>query len=121
MVVCQQLGVVRPSGWCESASWGVSSEGAAASGSVEGVDAWCKGVMASHLQGRSRLTSQPATKGSSRGSNSRTNDRHVLAAAIRAGSGVIVSENMKDDPIAAPQPHNIEPQTPGTLRPGSSR
>ncbi|MEZ5371262.1 MAG: PIN domain-containing protein [Microthrixaceae bacterium] len=43
------------------------------------------------------------------------NDRHVLAAAIRAGSGVIVTENMKDFPISALQPYNIEPQTPDTF------
>jgi len=40
------------------------------------------------------------------------NDRHVLAAAIRAGSGVIVTENIKDFPTAALEPYNIEAQTP---------
>ncbi|MCP4960163.1 MAG: PIN domain-containing protein [Actinomycetia bacterium] len=40
------------------------------------------------------------------------NDRHVLAAAIRAGSGVIVTENVKDFPSAALEPYNVEAQTP---------
>ena len=40
------------------------------------------------------------------------NDRHVLTAAIRAGSGVIVTENIKDFPAAALEPYNIEAQTP---------
>jgi len=39
-------------------------------------------------------------------------DRHVLAAAIRAGSGVIVTENIKDFPAEALEPYNIEAQTP---------
>ncbi len=39
-------------------------------------------------------------------------DRHVLAAAIRAGSGVIVTENVVDFPAVALQPYNIEVQTP---------
>ena len=43
------------------------------------------------------------------------NDRHVLAAAIRAGPGAIVTENMKDFPKAALEPYNIEAQTPDTF------
>lgn len=39
-------------------------------------------------------------------------DRHVLAAAIRAGSEVIVTENIKDFPVQALAPYNIEAQTP---------
>ena len=39
-------------------------------------------------------------------------DRHVLAAAIRAGSEVIVTENLKDFPTKALEPYNIEAQTP---------
>lgn len=40
------------------------------------------------------------------------NDRHVLAAAIRAGSEVIVTENIKDFPPTALEPYNVEAQTP---------
>lgn len=39
-------------------------------------------------------------------------DRHVLAAAIRAGSGVIVTENLSNFPTEALEPYNIEAQTP---------
>lgn len=39
-------------------------------------------------------------------------DRHVLAAAIRAGSAVIVTENIKDFPAKILNPYNIEAQTP---------
>lgn len=42
-------------------------------------------------------------------------DCHVLAAAIRAGSGVIVTENVADFPIDVLEPYNIEPQTPDTF------
>ena len=40
------------------------------------------------------------------------NDRHVLAAAIRAGAQVIVTENIADFPGAALSPYDIEAQTP---------
>jgi predicted nucleic acid-binding protein len=36
-------------------------------------------------------------------------DRHVLAAAIRARAQVIVTENLRDFPAAALQPFDIEP------------
>lgn len=39
-------------------------------------------------------------------------DRHVLAAAIRANSGVIVTENVADFPQTTLEPYNIEAQTP---------
>lgn len=39
-------------------------------------------------------------------------DRHVLAAAIRAGAGVIVTFNLKDFPRDALQPHGVEAQHP---------
>jgi len=39
-------------------------------------------------------------------------DRHVLAAAIRASSGVIVTENIADFPAQTLEPYNIEAQTP---------
>lgn len=42
-------------------------------------------------------------------------DRHVLAAAIRAGSAVIVTENIKDFPAKVLDPYNIEAQTPDTF------
>lgn len=35
------------------------------------------------------------------------NDRHVLAAAIRAGASVILTENLRDFPVAALSPHGI--------------
>ncbi len=40
------------------------------------------------------------------------NDRHVLAAAIRAGANVIVTKNLNDFPLHIVQPFNIEPQHP---------
>ena len=40
------------------------------------------------------------------------NDRHVLAAAIRSGSQVIVTENIDDFPMAILETYGIEPQTP---------
>jgi hypothetical protein len=39
-------------------------------------------------------------------------DRHVLAAAIRSGSQVIVTENLSDFPAHVLQTYNIEAQTP---------
>lgn len=39
-------------------------------------------------------------------------DRHVVAAAIRAGAQVIVTANVKDFPAAALEPFNIEAQHP---------
>ncbi len=39
-------------------------------------------------------------------------DRHVLAAAIRSGSQVIVTENVSDFPAELLQTYNIEAQTP---------
>lgn len=40
------------------------------------------------------------------------NDRHVLAAAIRAGAGVIVTYNLKDFPADSLEPYGIEAQHP---------
>lgn len=40
------------------------------------------------------------------------NDRHVLAAAIRSGSQVIVTENIDDFPQHKLETYNIEAQTP---------
>lgn len=39
-------------------------------------------------------------------------DRHVLAAAIRSGSQVIVTENLSDFPTPVLQTYNIEAQNP---------
>jgi predicted nucleic acid-binding protein len=43
------------------------------------------------------------------------NDRHVLAAAIRAGTEVIVTENLSDFPSAVLAPYDIEAQSPDTF------
>lgn len=42
-------------------------------------------------------------------------DRHVLAAAIRSGSQVIVTENLADFPAEVLQTFSIEAQTPDTF------
>lgn len=42
-------------------------------------------------------------------------DRHVLAAAIRAGAKRIVTVNLKDFPAAALQPHGITAQHPDSF------
>lgn len=42
-------------------------------------------------------------------------DRHVLAAAIRSGSQVIVTENLADFPADVLQTFSIEAQTPDTF------
>jgi len=39
-------------------------------------------------------------------------DRHVLAAAIRSGSQVIVTENLRDFPTEVLEPYGIEAQSP---------
>ena len=39
-------------------------------------------------------------------------DRHVVAAAVRAGAQTIVTSNMRDFPDAALAPHGIEAQPP---------
>jgi predicted nucleic acid-binding protein len=36
-----------------------------------------------------------------------SNDRHVLAAAIQAGAQLIVTNNLKDFPVAALEPHGV--------------
>jgi predicted nucleic acid-binding protein len=39
-------------------------------------------------------------------------DRHVLAAAITSGATLLVTDNLKDFPRAATEPHDIEVLTP---------
>jgi predicted nucleic acid-binding protein len=43
------------------------------------------------------------------------NDRHVLAAAIRAGAQVIVTTNLRDFPPGALAPFDVEAQHPDTF------
>jgi hypothetical protein len=40
------------------------------------------------------------------------NDRHVLAAAVRAGAQLIVTNNLKDFPAAALAPYGLEAKGP---------
>ncbi len=42
-------------------------------------------------------------------------DRHVLAAAVRSGAGLIVTFNVSDFPPAALDPHEIEAVTPDSF------
>ncbi len=44
-------------------------------------------------------------------------DRHVLAAAIEGGCGVIVTGNVKDFPAAAIGPHGVEAAKPDDFLP----
>jgi hypothetical protein len=44
--------------------------------------------------------------------DSLTRDRHVVAAAIRAGAQVIVTANIKDFPAEELEPWGIEPRSP---------
>jgi len=48
-------------------------------------------------------------------------DRHVLAAAIHAGAGVIVTNNLKDFPAASLTPYHIDTQHPDAFLVGLYR